>query len=275
MTQTHELITPDMRTTSRVVAEKFGKLHKNVLRDVEKTVADLPEDFARLNFEPSTYIDSTGRTLPQYQLTRDGFTLITMGFTGKAAMEWKIRFIEAFNAMEAELRARDMAPEIEADAELGPRDWLAMIREARLLGGIAAGRRIWAMSPLPPLSAPQAQIAAATAEEGRACLAHVLAHEPAPGVTVADLIAEAEAGAFDSARALAGLGLRRTETGLFVAQSRIAGLEALFAGTGWAGGRHRAALLALPGAAAEQRTLLGTVARGVSVPFGAEGLTHA
>lgn len=275
MTQTHELVSPEMRTTSRVVAEKFGKRHADVLRSIESTAQDLPEEFSQRNFASATYLDAQGKPRQQYQLTRDGFTLITMGFTGRAAMAWKIRFIEAFNAMEAELRSRDEAPELEADAELGPRDWLAMIREARLLGGIAAGRRIWAMSPLPPLSAPQAQIAAATAEEGRACLAHVLAHEPAPGVTVADLIAEAEAGAFDSARALAGLGLRRHEAGLFVAQSRIAGLEALFAGSPWAGGRHRAALLALPGAAVEQRTLLGTVARGVSVPFGAEGLTHA
>lgn len=274
MTQTHELVSPEMRTTSRVVAEKFGKLHKNVLQSIENTVADLPEDFARLNFQPSSYLDSTGRTLPQYQLTRDGFTLITMGFTGRAAMEWKIRFIEAFNAMEAELRARDEAPELEADAELGPRDWLAMIREARLLGGIAAGRRIWALSPLPPLAAPAVQIAAVDPAEGRACLAHVLAHEAAGGVTVADLIADVEAGAIDSARALAGLGLRLTARGLFVANSRVPGLAALFAGTGWQDGRHRAALAAIPGAGFDQVTLMGVTLRGVVAPLAGE-ITHA
>lgn len=267
MTQTHELVSPEMRTTSRVVAEKFGKRHDNVLRDIEKTVADLPEGFGLLNFEETTYLDSQGRPQRQYQLTRDGFTLITMGFTGRAAMEWKIRFIEAFNAMEAELRARDAAPEIEADAELGPRDWLAMIREARLLGGIAAGRRIWALSPLPPLAAPPMQIAAVDPAEGRACLAHVLAHEAVGGVTVADLIADVEAGAIDSARALAGLGLRLTARGLFVANSRVPGLAALFAGTGWQDGRHRAALAAIPGAGFDQVTLMGVTLRGVVAPL--------
>jgi Rha family phage regulatory protein len=270
VTQTHELVSPEMRTTSRVVAEKFGKRHADVLRGIENATKDLPEGFTERNFALSSYLDSTGRALPQYQLTRDGFTLITMGFTGRAAMEWKIRFIEAFNAMEAELRAGSEPPELEADAELGPRDWLAMIREARLLGGISAGRRIWAMSPLPPLTAPHMQIAAIDPAEGRACLAHVLAHEASPGVTVADLIADVAAGALDSARALAELGLRRHEAGLFVAQSRIAGLEALFAGTGWTGGRHRAALLAVPGARLDQRTLLGTQARGVTVPLGGD-----
>lgn len=270
MTQTHELITPDMRTTSRVVAEKFGKRHADVLRSIENTAKDLPEEFSQRNFASAIYLDAQGKPREQYQLTRDGFTLITMGFTGKAAMEWKIRFIEAFNAMEAELRAREAAPEIEADAEMGARDWLALIREARLLGGIAAGRRIWAMSPLPPLTAPVAAIAPVDPEDGRACLAHVLSHEAVGGVTVADLVADVDAGAIDSARALAALGLRRIEGGLFIANSRIAGLEALFAGTGWTAGRHRVALLALPGARHEQRTLLGTPARGVAVPLAGE-----
>lgn len=274
MTQNHELITPDLRTTSRVVAEKFGKQHKNVLQSIENTLADLPEEFGRLNFQPSSYLNAQGKQQPQYQLTRDGFTLITMGFTGRAAMEWKIRFIEAFNAMEAELKARLEAPGLEPGEEMDMRDWLALIREARLLGGNAAGRRMWAMSPLPPLTAPAPRIAVADPDEGRACLAHILGHEAMGGVTVADLIADAGAGAIDSARALAELGLRCHDGGLFVAQSRIPGLDALFAGTGWQGGRHRAALLALPGARLDQRTLLGTQARGVTVPLTGE-TTHA
>ena len=46
---------------SRMVAEKFGKLHKNVLRDIASLKKDCPEEFARLNFEPSDYQDTTGR----------------------------------------------------------------------------------------------------------------------------------------------------------------------------------------------------------------------
>lgn len=83
-------------TTSLVVAEKFGKPHKNVLRDIDNL--DTPEEFNRLNFEPITYVDSRGRVMPAVKMTRDGFALLAMGFTGKEALRWKIAFIDAFNA---------------------------------------------------------------------------------------------------------------------------------------------------------------------------------
>lgn len=85
------------------VAKVFGKEHKNVLRDIENLFEDIPQDFTELNFEPSNYKDSTGRELPMYNLTRDAFTLLAMGFTGKKAMQFKIAYIEAFNAMEKAL----------------------------------------------------------------------------------------------------------------------------------------------------------------------------
>ncbi|MBF0127433.1 MAG: Rha family transcriptional regulator, partial [Magnetococcales bacterium] len=55
----------------------FGKQHKNVLQAIQEL--DVPEEFTELNFQPSEYTDSTGRTLPMYRLTRDGVTLLTMG----------------------------------------------------------------------------------------------------------------------------------------------------------------------------------------------------
>lgn len=58
------------------------------------------ESFTRLNFQLSGYKDPTGRTLPEYLMTRDGFTLLAMGFTGAKAMQWKIKYAEAFNTME-------------------------------------------------------------------------------------------------------------------------------------------------------------------------------
>ena len=97
-------------TTSRAMGESFDKLHKNVLRDIENLLTDMPDPkFARLNFELISYVDSTGRTLPEYRLTHDGFALLAMGFTGRDALAWKIAFLQAFNAMEAELHAQASA----------------------------------------------------------------------------------------------------------------------------------------------------------------------
>lgn len=92
-------------TTSRAVAEQFGKRHKNILRDIEALTAELKIEpstaaFAERNFLPTTYRDSTGRELPSYLLTRDGFTLLAMGFTGATALQFKIAYIDAFNRME-------------------------------------------------------------------------------------------------------------------------------------------------------------------------------
>lgn len=88
-------------TTSLVIAEAFEKQHKNVLQAISRL--ECSKEFTELNFQPSSYLDSTGRALPMYQVTRDGFTFLAMGFTGKRAAEFKERFIEAFNAMERAL----------------------------------------------------------------------------------------------------------------------------------------------------------------------------
>ncbi|MGG43619.1 hypothetical protein EEI69_08785, partial [Campylobacter jejuni] len=83
------------------VAEVFNKNHKNIIRKIN----EFPKDnFTKLNFEPSKYIDSTGRVLPCYKITRDAFSLLVMGFTGEKAYKWKIEFIKAFNEMEKRLR---------------------------------------------------------------------------------------------------------------------------------------------------------------------------
>ncbi len=92
-------------TTSRQVAQMFNKKHKNVLQAIRDLLPHCPEEFTELNFQPSEYTDSTGRTLPSYTITRDGFSLLAMGFTGPEATTWKIRYIEAFNAMERTIEA--------------------------------------------------------------------------------------------------------------------------------------------------------------------------
>ncbi|WP_369641977.1 Rha family transcriptional regulator [Acidovorax sp. A79] len=93
------------------MARYFRKQHKHVLEKIANLLADLPADFAEPNFRLSEFTDSTGRTLPAYRLTRDGFTLLTMGFTGKKALAFKLAYIDAFNEMEAVIAEGKHAPE--------------------------------------------------------------------------------------------------------------------------------------------------------------------
>lgn len=79
-------------TTSRAVAEQFGKTHAHLLRDIEKLKQDLEQTeegkaFSQSNFGLSTGLDSRGKEQPLYLLTRDGFTLLAMGFTGAKAVQ--------------------------------------------------------------------------------------------------------------------------------------------------------------------------------------------
>lgn len=93
-------------TTSLDIAEKFGKQHKNVLQFIRNL--ELPEEFNRLNFQPVDYVDNKGEPRPIYKVSRDGFSLLAMSFTGKEALEWKIKYIEAFNKMERALMSTFM-----------------------------------------------------------------------------------------------------------------------------------------------------------------------
>ena len=89
---------------SDIVAYHFKRSHKNVLRDIAKLRAKCPESFFALNFEPKEIEVKTGfgvRKDRAYLLTRDGFSLLVMGFTGAEAVRWKLRYIEAFNSLEA------------------------------------------------------------------------------------------------------------------------------------------------------------------------------
>ena len=124
-------------TTSRAVAEQFGKRHDHVIRDIENIISQLNapkigvangteneisqlkigvakneptqpnfgvseiEEFADRNFILSEYTDEQGKPRKQYILTRDGFTLLAMGFTGAKAMQFKVAYINAFNRMES------------------------------------------------------------------------------------------------------------------------------------------------------------------------------
>lgn len=85
-------------TTSLKVAESFGKKHRNVMQ----TIRNLTAEFSAVKkmFVESTYINSRGQEWPMYYMNRDGFTFLVMGFTGNKALEFKLKYIKAFNKME-------------------------------------------------------------------------------------------------------------------------------------------------------------------------------
>ena len=92
--------------SSRQIAESFEKNHRDVLRAADNLKEDV-RNFAQMFFE-STEPDSYGREQRTYLMNRDGFSLLVMGFTGKAALEWKLKYIAAFNEMEKKLATPQM-----------------------------------------------------------------------------------------------------------------------------------------------------------------------
>lgn len=98
-------------TLSTDVARHFGKRHDDVLRAIRNLLPQLPDGGVR-NFAETPCTDpQNGQTYSAYRLTRDGFTLLAMGFTGKKALAFKLAYIDAFNKMEAELQKPAHDPE--------------------------------------------------------------------------------------------------------------------------------------------------------------------
>lgn len=101
--------------SSRQIAESFGKEHKNVMQSIENISAE--NSAVTQMFFKTTYTAGTGKAYPMYLMNRDGFTLLAMGFTGKAALEWKLKYIAAFNAMEKQLAQRPQLSRAELMAQ--------------------------------------------------------------------------------------------------------------------------------------------------------------
>lgn len=97
-------------TDSRTVADKFEKRHDHVVRDIEtiiKQMASVSQSpkLGSAMFVKTTYqAENGGRNYPMYLMNRDGFSLLAMGFTGKKALQFKLKFIDEFNKMEAKLK---------------------------------------------------------------------------------------------------------------------------------------------------------------------------
>lgn len=95
--------------SSLQVAEIFGKRHDHVLRDIRQVLTQVPEIFIKSNFGVFEYPVRRGfgtEMVKAYLLSKDGFTLLTMGYTGEKAMKFKVAYIDCFNEMEAQLANR-------------------------------------------------------------------------------------------------------------------------------------------------------------------------
>ena len=90
--------------TSLDIARTFEKEHRNVLADIRKL--ECSDEFRLLNFEQSSYLNEQNHKQPMYYITRDGFTLLAMGYTGEKAMKFKEAYIKQFNAMERMLQGK-------------------------------------------------------------------------------------------------------------------------------------------------------------------------
>lgn len=119
-------------TTSLAVSNSFGKKHKDVLRAIENL--ECSKEFNERNFTLISYTDSMNRPKPAYEITRDGFVFLCMGFTGSAAAQWKEKYIAAFNAMEAELSKPKTAgtPELAADMRLLAQGMAVVLQQNQL-----------------------------------------------------------------------------------------------------------------------------------------------
>lgn len=88
-------------TSSLAIADFFTKRHDDVLKKIR--ALECSPEFTARNFAVSEYTDTSGRKLPCYQITRDGFAFLAMGFTGKRAAQFKESYITAFNQMEKQI----------------------------------------------------------------------------------------------------------------------------------------------------------------------------
>lgn len=153
--------------SSRQVAEHFGKEHGKVIRSI-KEIMGIAKNGDTLFYGTKWVNEQNGQAYPEYLMNRDGFTLLAMGFNGKKAMEWKLKYIQAFNEMESQLSpklpqnfaealrlAADQAEQIESqkkqlaeakpkveffDAVAGSNDAIEIASVAKVLGIKGMGR---------------------------------------------------------------------------------------------------------------------------------------
>lgn len=105
MTELINIKNDEAVTTSLQVAEVFEKRHAHVLEKITQLLNEPKIGLVGM-FHKTTYRDAKGESRPMYLINRDGFSLLVMGFTGRKALEWKLKYIDAFNQMEAYINFR-------------------------------------------------------------------------------------------------------------------------------------------------------------------------
>ncbi len=193
----------EVLTNSRDVSCYFQKRHDNILRDIDKLLGaneKLGDKGGLLNFE-ETYVDipiGGGKTKPfrTYDMDRDAFTLLAMGFTGAKALEFKLRYIAAFNAMAEKLQKQKAQ---QAPVPFTPvRDEVELINchvgrvaEARRVFGRAYARKVWQASPLADVAGmdvDDCDRAGGPEDDGVGCLRHLSRWAAGNGLTLGEII---------------------------------------------------------------------------------------
>lgn len=95
-------------THSSTMAQVFGKMHKNILKSIRNILGSAQNLAHKTWFHQVTYIDAQGKTQPMFLMNRDGFSLLAMSLTGERALQFKVGFIQQFDAMEQALK--EIAP---------------------------------------------------------------------------------------------------------------------------------------------------------------------
>lgn len=120
--------------SSRQVADDFNKRHSDVLEKINGLTLEIqPTENSVRYFILSNYIDDKGETRKEYKLTRDGFSLLVMGFTGSEALQWKLKYIDAFNKMEQELINLTRDSYMIEDPVARAEKWIEEQKEKKLL----------------------------------------------------------------------------------------------------------------------------------------------
>ncbi|EHJ6152838.1 Rha family transcriptional regulator, partial [Salmonella enterica] len=123
--------------------EFFSKRHDNVIQKI-KTL-ECSQNFNALNFKDVTYTDAKGEKRPMYEMTKDGFVFLVMGFTGKKAAAFKEAYIAEFNRMEAELNHHKPVPVPEPEfytLKLTSEEFSDLCWLCRVADNMRAGARI-------------------------------------------------------------------------------------------------------------------------------------
>lgn len=117
------IVNNSVTALSTDIAKFFGKRHDNVVRDIENLISKLPAarvlNFEETKVEIATNLENiASKLIKAYRMTRDGFTLLVMGWTGERALQFKLAWLDAFNAMEKQLYERNVQQTTEQDTSL-------------------------------------------------------------------------------------------------------------------------------------------------------------